>query len=335
MRARRIAFLAVLAVCKAATVFADERPHLSLPLACEPHKTCFIQSYVDHEDGPEFRDYSCGTATYDGHKGTDFRLLSTAVAANGVAVLASADGVVQGMRDEMDDHLLADNAHAEVAGRECGNGALIDIGGGWTTQYCHMKKGSLAVKVGDKVSRGQRLGDVGYSGLVEFAHVHLQVAKDGKIIDPFTGEPQQAACSVSPDKVSGLWMPDAAAAFAKANSEIFETLFAAQLPTWQQLEIDDAVSPPNGNSAELYFVARISNIRKDDVVRVTLNGPGGFKYTSASPALPRNRGGHLAFGVAKTKTGTPLPEGTYSGTAELVRSGSVIDTKSSTIELRR
>ena len=95
------------------------------------------------------------------------------------------------------------------------------------------------------------------------------------------------------------------------------------------------MTPPDGTSAELYFVARISNIRKDDVVRVTLNGPGGFNYSNTSNPLPRDRGGHLAFGVAKTKAGTPLPAGSYSGTAELLRRGSVIDTKASTIDIRR
>ena len=45
---------------------------------CEPHKTCFIQSYVDIDPGAGAKDYACGGATYDEHNGIDFRLLSAA-----------------------------------------------------------------------------------------------------------------------------------------------------------------------------------------------------------------------------------------------------------------
>ncbi|MES1180171.1 MAG: hypothetical protein ABUL43_03140, partial [Hyphomicrobium sp.] len=30
---------------------AGEAPLLSLPIACQPHKTCFIQTYVDDDPG--------------------------------------------------------------------------------------------------------------------------------------------------------------------------------------------------------------------------------------------------------------------------------------------
>lgn len=331
----RSACLAIFAVWGLTAVFAADGPKLALPLACEPSQTCFIQSYVDHDSGPEARDYACGTATYDGHKGTDFRLLSAAVAGKGVAVLAAAGGVVKGMRDGMDDRLLPDDAKATVAGRECGNGVVIDTGGGWTTQYCHMKKGSVTVKTGDTVTQGQRLGDVGYSGLVEFAHVHLQVAKDGKIVDPFTGQAQQDTCSNTADRANGLWLPEVAAAFAKPDSEIIETLFTTSLPEWIDLEGDNAPAPPLATSSELVFVARIANIRKGDAVRVTILGPKGFKHSRTDDPLPRNRGGHLGFGVVKTASGGQLPEGTYTGTAELMRGDTVIDSKTKAIEIKR
>ena len=60
---------------------------LSLPLDCVPGKTCFVQQYVDVKAGPGAEDYACGRATYDGHKGTDFRLPTLAEARKGVAVL--------------------------------------------------------------------------------------------------------------------------------------------------------------------------------------------------------------------------------------------------------
>ena len=54
---------------------AAEPPKLSLPIACEVGKTCFVQKYVDVEPGPEVKDHACGTATDDGHTGTDIRLI--------------------------------------------------------------------------------------------------------------------------------------------------------------------------------------------------------------------------------------------------------------------
>src|SRR3990170_8389893 len=79
---------------------------LSQPIDCTPGTDCFIQQYVDRDEGPGAQDYACGAETYDGHKGTDIRLRTTADVAKGVAVLATAPGVVAGLRDGMADHLL-------------------------------------------------------------------------------------------------------------------------------------------------------------------------------------------------------------------------------------
>ena len=167
---------------------------LSLPIACTPGTDCFIQQYVDRDKGPGVRDYACGAETYDGHKGTDIRLRTTPEIAKRVGVLASAPGTVIGVRDGMADHLVRTDADREaVAALECGNGVRIDHGECWITQYCHMRKGSIAVKKGDEVKLGAKLGEVGYSGQAAFAHVHIEVTKDGKVIDPFLPE-AEAAC---------------------------------------------------------------------------------------------------------------------------------------------
>jgi murein DD-endopeptidase MepM/ murein hydrolase activator NlpD len=135
---------------------------LSLPIACTPGTDCFI--------------YACGAETYDGHKGTDIRLRTTAEIAKRVGVLASAPGTVIGVRDGMADHLVRTDADREaVAALECGNGVRIDHGEGWITQYRHMRKGSIVVKKGDEVKPGAKLGEVGYSGQAAFAHVHIEV----------------------------------------------------------------------------------------------------------------------------------------------------------------
>lgn len=79
----------------------------------------------------------------------------------------------------------------------------IDHGGGWVTQSCHMLKGSVAVKSGDVVNKGQPLGKVGYSGRAEFPHVHITIEKNNKVMSPFWGAAVGTfSCK---DKQAPLW----------------------------------------------------------------------------------------------------------------------------------
>lgn len=56
-----------------------------------------------------------------------------------------------------------------------GNAVIVDHGDGEYSLYAHLKPGSLKVKVGDKVSAGQPLGELGASGNVTEPHLHFQV----------------------------------------------------------------------------------------------------------------------------------------------------------------
>ena len=227
----------MLGVLFAQPTLAEDRPQLSLPIACEPHKTCFIQNYVDLDPGPGVRDYACGRATYDKHSGVDFRILSAEAAKSQVPVLAAADGTVKNTRDGVEDIFFKKAKPEEVAGRECGNGVIIDHGGGWETQYCHLKRGSVRVAKGQAIKRGDRLGDVGFSGMADFAHVHLSVRHDGKIVDPFLPDSIDGACN-SGATGPGLWEPAAAAAFPYRGGEMITAGFTGAPPDFNKLEID-------------------------------------------------------------------------------------------------
>ncbi len=119
---------------------------LVLPIDCEPGKICWIVHYVDHDPGPGVARLRCGSITTDGQKGTDIAIRDLAVLARGVEVRAAAHGVVDALRDGMPDVSVEQSGRAAIAGRECGNGLRIAHGDGWTTWYCHLRRGSLMVQ---------------------------------------------------------------------------------------------------------------------------------------------------------------------------------------------
>ncbi|HLZ69727.1 MAG TPA: SH3 domain-containing protein [Dehalococcoidia bacterium] len=59
---------------------------------------------------------------------------------------------------------------------------IVDHGNGMETLYAHMS--SLAVKVGDVVKQGQKLGISGCTGRCTGPHVHFEVHVNGKPVDP-------------------------------------------------------------------------------------------------------------------------------------------------------
>jgi hypothetical protein len=305
-------------------------PSLSFPVACEFGKTCWIQSFVDIDTSAEVRDFACGSATYDGHNGTDFRVTSAAAAAEGVDVLASADGLVKGVRDGMVDIFATEANKASFANRECGNGVVVDHGGGWETQYCHMKQGSVVVQPGAQVKRGEKLGQIGFSGFAQFAHLHLSVRKGDAVIDPFSGQGQNQSCAKD-GKVSGsLWDAAFRETFAYQNGEILESGFAGAVPDLAVVEATGAASAATATSPVLVFYARLMNLRKGDVLRMSATGPDGFDASNNAPPLDRNKATYLGFAGKKLKTAR-WPAGVYQGQVEVVRDGKVIETATSSV----
>ena len=194
MNARLYLVVAVALVFATAAAAQETGSRFGLPVDCEMGTVCFVQNYVDRDPGPLARDYACGLLSYDGHKGTDIRVADLVTMRQGVAVVAAAAGTVQGMRDEMPDTGIQRRGDPAVQGREYGNGVVLDHGGGWVSQYCHMRQGSVVVTPGQRVEAGAMLGLIGQSGEAMFPHVHFEVRKDETVIDPFAGAPATTPC---------------------------------------------------------------------------------------------------------------------------------------------
>jgi murein DD-endopeptidase MepM/ murein hydrolase activator NlpD len=60
----------------------------------------------------------------------------------------------------------------------------IDHGNGLSTLYAHMSK--LNVTTGSKVSKGQVIGNGGRTGYATGNHLHFEVRKDGKVVNPLS-----------------------------------------------------------------------------------------------------------------------------------------------------
>lgn len=94
------------------------------------------------------------------HSGVDF------AGRKGSDVIAVASGVVT------------------FAGKRYGYGKLVEIshGDGYVTRYAHHE--ALKVETGDIVKKGQPIGTMGTSGRSTGPHVHFEVLKNGRPVDP-------------------------------------------------------------------------------------------------------------------------------------------------------
>jgi len=93
------------------------------------------------------------------------------------------NGVDFGGKDGADVLTVAAGVVVYAASRN-GYGKMIEInhGRGFATRYGHHKE--LLVKVGDIVKKGQLIGLMGSSGRSTGPHVHFEVFKNGRVVDP-------------------------------------------------------------------------------------------------------------------------------------------------------
>ena len=106
-----------------------------------------------------------GKRVKDFHNGIDL--------VGGNEIVATADGEVVSTRNE---------------GKQYGTGCYVRIkhSNGLYTLYYHLKSGSVTVKKGQKVTKGQVIGIIGKTGKATGVHLHYQIDKgsSASAIDP-------------------------------------------------------------------------------------------------------------------------------------------------------
>lgn len=80
---------------------------------------------------------------------------------------ANAPGVLPAQDPVLGPKLTVDNVD--------GNHIVLNIGNGAYAFYAHLMKGSMRVKVGDKVTKGQVIAKLGNTGNANASHLHFQV----------------------------------------------------------------------------------------------------------------------------------------------------------------
>lgn len=304
---------------------------LGLPVRCEMGKACFIQNYVDHQEGSTYQDYRCGHLTYDKHPGTDFRVIDDKAMAEGVAVLAAAPGRVLGVRDGEPDIAVSTLGQNKVTGKEAGNGVVLDHGNGWQTQYSHLRKGSVQVKKGEWVEQGQPIGLIGESGLADFPHVDFSVRKDGKPVDPFW--PRDSWSCHDKNAPPSLWRPEAQKQLAYTDTAILHVGFANKIPTRLEAQTGQWSSSqlPN-HSAQLVMWADIMGANGGDQWRIQITAPTGELLINATGEVDRDKA-VIVIGAGKILRSGLWPSGNYRGVFTLTRAGATLLTRSETLKI--
>jgi murein DD-endopeptidase MepM/ murein hydrolase activator NlpD len=309
---------------------ADPRLSFGLPSSCRLGSDCFVQQMPDIDPGQGVLDPLCGKASYQGHNGWDIRLRTLEDIARNVPVIAVADGKVLRVRDGVPDRIFEEEKdRASLTDKECGNGAVIEHKEGLTSQYCHLKSGSLAVRPGSLIRKGDQIGSMGSSGLAEFPHVHLSVRRDGKLVEPLLGQVIAAESRSCGDVSRSLFEPSARQSLMRPPVAILDFGLANAPP-----KLADLVrkSPPLANSGGEATVAWLwaINVEEGYQFRIQLIGPDQVALIDHSTgALARRKANYLAYFGRKVSAKV----GEYSLKVEILSGGKRIDAQTRSIRI--
>ena len=255
----------------------DAQEFLQLPIQGTQGNEWIIVNYVDW-DITGFKDYNCGTKSYDGHQGTDFVIRSFQAMDDSVAVYAAAAGVVTYVIDSLFDR----ETDGDVT-KQLGNYIALSHPNDFYTYYGHLMQNSAQVAVGDTVEFGQLIGFVGSSGNSTDPHLHFELWYDSLyVVDPFAGTCGNMMSSfIDPPAYdtsltvwdSGLHLKD-----ALTINDLRERITTIEAPY---------IITPTSDSL-LYFWAHISGLRKDKELVIRWYTPDNVEWFEHSFILDKD-----------------------------------------------
>ncbi len=294
-----------------------KRPALDWPVDCQLGQDCWIYNYVDMiPDDEKATDRFCGARTYDGHKGTDIGILTIQEMERGVDVLAPADGIVKKTRDGDIDIIKTDEEIENIKAqrKECGNAVLIDHGDGLETIYCHLKQNSIVVKPSSKVKAGDKIAQIGLSGVTEFPHLHFGVILRGEIIDPFTNKPNTKECGATS---RGIWSQK----IDDKNQRLIlnQGGFTDEIIDLNDIYNENSVKETLPQSAQkLLFWFSYLGAKKGDSINIEIFDPNLKLFASQQIIQDKTRAQQFYY-TGKKISSPPLQPGVYIGKVIIVR----------------
>ncbi|MBS1616595.1 MAG: M23 family metallopeptidase [Bacteroidetes bacterium] len=264
-----------------------------------------IINYVDWAADTFFKDNHCLSKSYDGHQGTDFCIRNFRKMDSGVNVYAADAGRVIFVRDG-----LFDRNKVSVVSRGLGNYVGIRQSGKLFTYYGHLRKNSIVVQVGDSVSAGQKLGQVGSSGNSSDPHLHFELWYDSSYyIDPFTGPCGNSHSywlnEPSFDSSFGVWTSGMCPYSTSLDTLREEPLRRDSFYLW-----DPAIS----------YWAELTGIRKEDSISIEWYTPSHTLWGSFGRR--ENRDWWLYYFWSELSPSVSMPEGTWQ--VRLIRNGNLV-----------
>lgn len=290
------------------------------PVKCAIGTDCWLLNYVDNDPSNDWHDFEGKKRTYDGHRGLDIAIQNLEQMQKGVAVLAAADGNVIAVRDGVPDMNALINTRQDLEDIGCGNRVAIRHQNGVITDYCHMKQGSILVKKNDRIAAGQKIGEIGLSGLTEFPHLHFGIMNHHLFFDPFTGQPQyQGKKPFHP-----LWQKDVMQRLQKSDRHLYNAGVSDSIPDWISIRgPENTKTDFSARTGVLILWADLIHVKKNDILEFSISGPDKQLFLKKQMIIHKPNVKKLLY------TGKRIPSegfqaGLYEGTIQFIRSSKAI-----------
>ncbi len=198
----------------------------------------------------------------------------------------------------------------------CGNSVVIEHNNGWSTIYCHLKKDSINVKVGDFAKEGGKIAEIGLSGKTNFPHLYFSVLHNKNYFDPFSG--LELTDNSIKEKYEPLWSPT-----TLENLEYQKIIVSNIGVSDKKLSMEQV---KNGNYEKTEILNNIQSIylhvygfhfNKGDFIKISLTDPDQKKILTDSIKVTSDEMENL-FNFEKKREGAAWKPGIYNAKISVI-----------------